>query len=122
MEELLVHVRKVIECERKARGALMERARIATEDRVWRAWGILSRARLLTTREAFELLSDLRLGSGLAILPRVPTSVSNHLLLCVQSAHLQVAAGQAMEAPERDEARARFVRDQLERAVERNDE
>lgn len=122
VEELLVHVRKVIECEREARQALVERDRIRTEDRVWRAWGLLTRARLLTTREAFERLSDLRLGTSLGILPRVPTSVSNHLLLCVQSAHLQVGAGEALAAPERDEARARFVRDQLERAVERNDE
>ena len=122
VEELLVHVRKVIECEREARSALVERDPIRTEDRVWRAWGILTRARLLTTREAFELLSDLRLGSSLGLLPRVPTSVSNHLLLCVQSAHLQVGAGQALQAPERDEARARFVREQLDRAEERNDE
>ena len=122
VEELLVHVRKVIECEREARSALVERDRIRTEDRVWRAWGLLTRARLLTTREAFELLSDLRLGSSLGLLPRVPTSVSNHLLLCVQSAHLQVGAGQALQAPERDEARARFVREQLDRAEERNDE
>jgi len=122
VEELLVHVREVIECESKARQALLERDRIRTEDRAWRAWGLSTRARLLTTREAFELLSDVRLGCSLGILPRVPTSVSNHLFLCVQSAHLQVGAGQAMEAPERDEARARFVRDQLERAEERNDE
>lgn len=122
VDELLVHVRKVIECESRAREALAERDRIRTEDRVWRAWGLLTRARLLTTREAFELLSDVRLGCSLEILPRVPTSVSNHLLMRVQSAHLQVEAGKAMQAPERDEARARFVRDQLERAVERNDE
>jgi len=122
VEELLVHVRKVIECEREARTALMERDRVRIEDRVWRAWALLTQARLLTTREAFELLSDLRLGCGLGILPPLDPSVSNHLLTCVQSAHLQVAAGQAMEAPERDEARARFVREQLGRAEERNDE
>ena len=122
VEELLVHVRKVIECEREAREALLERDRLRLEDRVWRAWGLLTQARLLTTREAFEHLSDVRLGCGVGILPPVDPAVSNRLLMCVQSAHLQVGSGRAMEAPERDEARARFVREQLERAVERNDE
>jgi protein arginine kinase len=122
VEDLLVHVGKVIECEREARSALLERDRVRLEDRVWRSWGVLTHGRLLTTKEAFERLSDVRLGCGTGILPPVDDSVSNTLMMSVQGAHLQVGSGQAMEAPQRDEARARFVRDQLLRAVERNEE
>ena len=50
--------------------------------------------------------------------------IVDELLLCGRRLidGLQVGAGEALAAPERDEARARFVREQLERAVERNDE
>lgn len=122
VEDLLVHVGKVIECEREARRALLERDRVRLEDRVWRSWGALTHGRLLSTKEAFERLSDVRLGCGLQILPWVDDAVSNTLMMSVQSAHLQVGSGMTMEAPQRDEARARFVREQLIQAVERNEE
>lgn len=122
VEDLLVHVTKVIECEREARSALLERDRVRLEDRVWRSWGALTHGRLLSTKEAFERLSDVRLGCGMRILPWVDDAVSNTLMMSVQSAHLQVGSGMAMSAPQRDEARARFVREQLIQAVERNEE
>lgn len=122
VDDLMVHTRKVIEVERRARGALVERDRVRLEDRVWRAWALLRHGRLLSTHEAFDLLSDLRLGSTLSILPSMDESVLNTLLINVQSAHLQVSHGRTMNATQRDEARAEYVREQLERAVERNED
>ena len=113
--DLLAHGRKVIACERAAREAVLARDRVRLSDRAWRAHGVLRHARLLATREAFELLSDMRLGVSLGFLQGVDESLLNMLLMNVQSAHLQVACGRAMNAPERDEARAAYVRGELSR-------
>ncbi len=118
LEELLHHTRKVISCERRARSVLLQKDLKRLEDRVARAWGLLRSCRLLSTREAFELLSDVRMGTMLKILPRMDESILNTLLISVQSAHLQLAAGRSMDAAERDEVRADYVREQLSQAVE----
>lgn len=113
VEDLLRHTRKVIDCERQAREALRSRGLPVLEDRVWRAYGVLTHSRLLSTKEAFERLSDVRLGTSLGLLPGVDESVLNMLLINIQSAHLQIAAGRTLDTPERDETRARYVREQL---------
>lgn len=117
VEQLLHHTRKIVSCESRARSVLLQRDRIRLQDRVWRAWGLLHSCRLLSTAEAFALLSDVRLGSNLGILPGLDESILNTLIINVQSAHLQVSAGRSMEAAERDEARAQNVREQLQKAA-----
>lgn len=113
VEELFLHAGKVAGCERQAREALLGRDRVRLEDRVWRAWGRLTHARLLSTREALDALSDLRLGSALGLLPGVAEPVVSALFLDIQGAHLQVKEGRQMEAPERDELRATLIRQRL---------
>jgi protein arginine kinase len=110
VDDLLHHVRKVISVERDARAVLLERERARLEDRVWRAWGILLHARLLGTREAFDLLGDVRLGTSIHLLPRLDESILEALLVTIQAAHLQIAEGRSMEAEERDAARALTIR------------
>lgn len=122
VEELLGHTEKVLACERRARSVLLQKDRNRLEDRVWRAWGLLRSCRLLATREAFELLSDVRMGTSLKILPRLDETILNTLLISVQSAHLQLAHGRAMDAAERDVVRATSVREQLALAVEGNED
>ena len=101
------------DCERQAREALLDRGRVRLEDRAWRAKGQLTHARLLSTREALDALSDLRLGSALDLVPRVDESVVSALFLDIQGAHLQVKEGRQMDAPERDELRATLIRQRL---------
>jgi protein arginine kinase len=113
VDDLLRHTSKVIDCERQAREALLAKGLRALEDRVWRAYGILRHSRLLSTKEAFERLSDVRLGTSLGLLPGVDESVLNMLLINVQGAHLQIAAGRGLDMQERDETRAEYVREQL---------
>jgi protein arginine kinase len=121
IEELLVHAGKVVECERQARGALIERDRVRLEDRLWRSRGRLTHARLLSGREALDALSDLRLGGALDILPGVDASLVNALFLNIQGAHLQISAGRSMGAPERDELRATLIRQRLAGTDEGNE-
>ena len=63
-EDLIDHlnriVAKVIDYERSARGILLREAPAILEDKVWRAYGILSNARSLSYGELMNLLSMLR--------------------------------------------------------------
>jgi protein arginine kinase len=113
VEELFLHAGKVAECERRAREALLTCDRVRLEDRVWRARGRLTHARLLSTREALDALSDLRLGSALGLVTGVDELGISALLLDIQAAHLQVSTGRSLEAPERDEIRATLIRQRL---------
>lgn len=115
VEELLRHSRKVIECERRAREAAAEQDLSRLEDRVWRAFAVLRHSRLLTTQEAFEFLSELRLGSSLGILDGVDEDALNMLLMSVQSAHQQILHDREMDPGQRDIARAAYVRAELAR-------
>jgi protein arginine kinase len=113
VDERLVHATKVVDCERQARRALLKRDRVRLEDRLWRSWGRLTHARLLSTREALDALSDLRLGSAVEILSGVDENLVNALFLDIQGAHLQISTGRSMGAPERDELRATLIRQRL---------
>ena len=118
LDDLLDHLRKLVSVEREARHVLQRERRLALEDRVWRAWGLLRSVRLLTTKEAFELLGHVRLGTSLGLLPRVDETVLRSLLVTVQAAHLQLQEGNALAPRERDELRARQVREVLAKATE----
>ncbi|GJQ28868.1 MAG: protein-arginine kinase [Phycisphaerae bacterium] len=111
---------RVIEYERIARRELLAKRRIPLEDHVWRARGILSNARLLTTEEAMQALSLVRLGvlTGVTPAPDPAAEVRLvHLLwLYVQPAHLQRAFGREMDQEQRRAARAALVRSRLGRA------
>lgn len=105
---------KIVDFERDVRNQVLEGGRVQLEDRVWRALGILRSARTMSSEEAFELLSSVRMGVHLGILPMLDIPTLNHLFMVCQPGHLQISqGGQALEAAERDELRARFIREKL---------
>ncbi|MBN1269563.1 MAG: protein arginine kinase [Kiritimatiellae bacterium] len=106
-------VREIVEHEKNARLRLMEEKEALVRDHVGRALGILSNAHLLTSKEALDLLSGLRLGSELGIFDGVGRDVIDELLLQTQPAHLQKMQGKQLNAVERDQARAELVRSRL---------
>lgn len=107
-------VRQVVEYEEQARQVLLREAPAIVEDKVWRAYGLLRYARTLTFDEAMNLLSAVRLGVGLRIIPDVPMYTLNKLLIFAQPAHLAVAEGVSVGDPELGVRRARYVRRVLE--------
>lgn len=109
------HVRKVLEFEKKARGALLKKARSLLEDKIWRAYGILKTARLVTSKEAMGLISAVRLGIGLGIITECKLATLNELFIMIQPVHLQKLHEKAMKAEERDRARADYIRARLNR-------
>ena len=116
-EDLVEHfgrtVSAVIEKERRAREVLRG-AGPRTEDLIWRAYGLLRHARLLTYRDLMELLSGVRLGVSLGLLPSPRVGSLNRIMVFSQTAHLAEAAGRELSGGERQAHRAEYVRKVLE--------
>lgn len=109
---------QVLHSERQARGYLLEEnRRLATEDWLYRSYGILSNARTITSQEAMELLSDLKLGVDLEIIKINDSEVLKQLVVQIRSAHLQQIMGQSLPVRERDRLRASLIREALESKV-----
>jgi protein arginine kinase len=104
---------KVLEFERLWRHKLADDEPRKVEDRVWRAYGLLKHARTITSEETIELLSSLRLGVYLGIIPQVPMTILNDLFIFTQPSHLQKIQGKVLEPGDRDVVRAEFIRKRL---------
>lgn len=113
-------VLEVVEHEKNARARLLQDQEVVARDQAGRAYGLLSNAHLLPSKEALDLLSDLRLGIELGILPRLKGLNVDELLLLTQPAHLQKIGGKRLKPKERDAARAALIRDALSRAEKTN--
>lgn len=98
--------RQLINQEKKAREQLLNEGREKLEDRAGRALGILLHARLLTSQEAMQFLSDVRLGTDLGLIKKIPTRVLNGLLVVTRPGCLQYLKGRPLNAYERDLERA----------------
>jgi protein arginine kinase len=113
-EDLVDHldkmVRQVIDYERQARQVLLREAAAVTEDKIWRAYGLLRFARSLPFDEMINLLSGVRLGVGLKLLPGLRVYTLNKIMIYSQAAHLEQAAERDLPPPECDAHRASFVR------------
>jgi protein arginine kinase len=116
--ELLDHlgkiVRQVIGYEEQARQVLFREAPGVIEDKVWRAYGLLRYARTLSFDEAMNLLSGVRLGVGLGLIPDVGMYTLNKLLVFTQPAHLSAMAGMELAEEDLPVRRADYVRRTLE--------
>jgi len=99
--------------EKRACETLLKEARVHIEDKIWRAYGILNNARLLTTNEFMSLSSALRLGIALGMIENISLKALNQLMILIQPAHIQKRVNHKMEAGERDFFRANLVREQL---------
>jgi protein arginine kinase len=107
-------VRQVIQFEREARETLLREAADVTEDKVWRAYGLLRYARALSFEELMNLLSAVRLGGALKLIPGVRVYSLNRIMTCAQPGHLEEAAGRPLNSGERERHRASLVRSILQ--------
>ncbi len=107
---------QIIEQERKARMLLVAQAREQLEDRVWRAYGVLRTARVLSSEEALRLWSEVRLGAEAGVIKGLSRKAINELLVVTRPAFLQNLEGREMSQGERDIKRAALVRDRLKTA------
>lgn len=101
---------QLAERERESRKILSEN--ILFQDQLWRAKGILSNARQLSSEEFIGLVSDLKTGIALRYYDLDERAV-NEALALVQPATLLTGAGGELSAQQRDILRAQIVREKL---------
>lgn len=116
IDSLVKVTRKIIENEQNAQEQLMTSAQDQIEDKVWRSYGILSHARVLTSSEVMNMISALRLGLSLGIIDKFDYRELNELLIITQPAHLQKFVGKEMDNIERDIMRADLVRQRFNKS------
>ena len=108
-----VVIPKIVEYESAARDALLKNRLQALDDKVWRAMGLLKSARLISSSEAMQYLSHVRMGLHTQRLSTVDLQTLNELFLQVQPAHLQKLHGERLSGEQRSIERAAFIRARL---------
>ncbi|NLK20626.1 MAG: protein arginine kinase [Epulopiscium sp.] len=107
---------QIVERERQIREGILIEKRAEFQDRIYRSYGTLYYAKMLSTKEAATLLSDIKMGYEMGILEE-PKPVLNfyEFMIYIQSANLQKRVGMDLNSQERDTHRASFIRKQFEK-------
>ncbi|MGL6197029.1 MAG: protein arginine kinase [Thermoguttaceae bacterium] len=106
-------VPQIISYERQARDFLRKEKLDNVIDRSSRAIGVLSTARTISSEEAMDHLSSIRLGVNMELIDGPSIETVNDLLLHIQPAHLQKLVGTLLGSNDRDLARAQYLRKRL---------
>lgn len=116
-EEIIGRLNKVIEQvidhEKNARKLLIQNKPGTLLDHIGRAYGILIHAWSMTSKEALNLLSFIKLGVDLEIFPETCRHPVDALFIETQPAHLQKGSQRRLNAEERDSLRAEIIRAKL---------
>lgn len=103
--------KNIISSERYAAAELYRNNKMRIEDMVYRSYGILKNARILSSEECMKHLSNVRLGKNLGIIKaEIPI---NELLVYIQPGNIQKIEGKELSPFERDVARAAYVRERI---------
>lgn len=103
-------IRQIISYENEARGVLMKRNRATLSDRIWRAYGTLKSAYIISSNETINLLSMVRLGTDIGLIKNLDRPTVNKLFILIQPAHLQKLEGRPFNPSQRDIKRANLIR------------
>lgn len=108
-------VKHIIKCERDLRTSITGKSYDKLCDRVKRSFGILSFAHTLTVSEMLPLLSDLRLGISMGIIPTIPLPTLTTLLIESMPATLALSCQTPPHSEhQRDIFRAKLMREKLQ--------
>lgn len=110
IKNLKIITDKVIEQERLARKILTKK-QIELEDKVYRAYGVLSNAKKLSGEECNILLSDVKLGTDLGIIKELNDLKVKKIETYTKPANLQKYVGRTLDSYERDIKRAEIVKE-----------
>ena len=100
----------IVEHEVNARTKLLEADANKLFDKIGRAYGILKNSHVLSSSEAMNLLSLLRLGVDLGVFPDTNRAMIDRLFIEAQPGHLQHAQKGKFDPNERDLLRAARLR------------
>jgi protein arginine kinase len=116
-EDIINRLTKVVETiiskEHDARQVLIQKKSNTLWDQIGRAYGVLTYAHAMTSKEALNLLSIIKLGVDLGAFPEDKRLPIDELFIDTQPAHLQTSSQQKLSAEERDHLRAQIIRERL---------
>ncbi|MBS1412165.1 MAG: ATP--guanido phosphotransferase [Christensenellaceae bacterium] len=105
---------QLIKSETEIREALKNNSYIA--DRICRAYGVLTNARLLSRDEFMSLFSDIKLGIGMGLIRVSDETDLDGLIVDVQPAVISRKEGKELTQAQRDEIRAALVAQRIRQA------
>ncbi len=97
--------------EQNTRTFILENKRLELEDKVYRALGILQNARMITSNEAMEQISIVKLGYDLGLIESEKYENLIELMLDIKPGNIQNKSNKAMNRTERDILRANIIRE-----------
>ncbi len=103
----------LLDQENNARLVLLEKEPAKLYDKIGRAYGVLKHGHLLSSAEAMKLLSLIRLAIDLKLLPGKYRRTMDRILIESQPGHIQYATGGKGTPHDRDEHRAKYIREQF---------
>lgn len=100
--------------EREIREELLRESRWKLEDSVYRSYGILKNARLISAKEAMQHISLVRMGVDMGLIDTITKNRLNELLILIQRSHLMgISNISDNNALKRDNARAKIIRERI---------
>lgn len=105
-------VNQIINHEKDAREHLKKNNYDALADKLWRSYGTLKYARSITSAEAKELLSDVRLAQNMGIITDSKINTTE-LEVDTEPASIMKQAGKNLNPAERDKQRADIIRNRV---------
>lgn len=106
-------VRQIVEKEEKTREHLKKNNFEELEDEFYRAYGLLTNARKMTTEEAMKLISLIKLGRDMEMINVAGSKDLYELMTRIQPSNLLSAADKELLPKERDNKRAEIIRNEL---------
>ena len=110
IERLNKVILQIIEHEQNARVTLLQKKPVTLFDHIGRSYGILRHAHSMSSKEALNLVSHIKLGIDLGFFPEACRHPIDELFMETQPAHLQKGSQQKLAAEERDTLRADIIR------------
>jgi protein arginine kinase len=119
IDNLTSVIKQIVDQEINIREKLLKEKRLQFEDAVYRSYGILSNARILSSSEAMTLLSDMKLGFELGLIKSEESKQINifELMTCIGPANLQKIEHKDLSIEQRDIARANYIRENLPKII-----
>lgn len=113
IEKLENITNQIIKTEREIREHIYKTNKDELTDKIYRAYGTLKYAKKMTSSECSELLSTIKLGVCLKVLPQDCAQKINELIITTEPAHISLKSGENLSADERDKYRARVVNESI---------
>lgn len=114
IENLNTVTMQIVEQEKNIRENIIKDRKMEFLDKIYRSYGIVKYAKVLSTKEAMTYLSDVKIGYEMGILDEPKPKMNFYsLVMHIQPANLQKKMGISLTGQEIDIERASFIRQQF---------